>query len=115
MVKKIKMMKSQFLCVIGGFLNVWCFFVCGKLPFGGFFTAMLEKRYNKAAACSHHLSPLERTPSLDIGISGYTFRIYDPGPSNLTIFLGHCFLGDDSQSRPSNNRRSHLQLYRKGA
>ena len=39
-------------------------------------------------------------------------RIFDPGPSNPTTFLGLCSLGDYRQSIVSNGR-PHLQLYRK--
>ena len=41
-------------------------------------------------------------------------RIFDPGPSNLTNFLGLCSPGDYRQSIVSNGR-PHLQLNRKVA
>ena len=45
--------------------------------------------------------------------TGVYHRIFDPGPSNPTTFLGLCFPGDYRQSIVSNGR-PHLQLYRKG-
>ena len=74
-----------YLCIFDGFLNFWgCFFV--------------ESLPNKTVACSHHCPLRHPAPSLRHWYTGIYLRIFDPGPSNATTFLGHCSPGDYRQS-----------------
>ena len=50
------------------------------------------------------MSPLARTQSLKHWYKGVYFRMYDPGPSNLTTFLGLCSPGDYRQPIESPTR-----------
>ena len=68
--------------------------------------------FNKTAASSHHCPLRHPAPSLGHWYTGVYLRIFDPGPSNPTTFLGLCSPGDYRQSIVSNGR-PHLQLYRK--
>ena len=99
------------LCIFDGFLNLSCF-LCQAyqtvLPYQTFPTGKPEKpgkyyqqkthNFNNTAACSHNC-PL-RHPALSLW-HWYTvvyLRIFDPGPSNLTTFLGLYPPGDYRQS-----------------
>ena len=64
--------------------------------------------FNKTASCSHHCPLRHPAPSLghhrhpasSLGhrYTGVYLRIFDPGPSNPSTFLGFCSPGDYRQS-----------------
>ena len=51
-----------------------------------------------SVACSHHCPLRHLAPSLGHWYTGVYLRIFDPGPSNPTTFLGLCSPGDYRQS-----------------
>ena len=70
----------EFLCIFNGFLNCWgCFFV-------------------ETAACSHRCPLRHPAPSLRHWYTGVYLRIFNPRPSNPTIFLRFYSSGDYRQS-----------------
>ena len=83
-----------FLCICDGFLNFWeC--ILGK------YLQQKPKIFNKTTACSRHCPLRHPAPSLGHWYTRVYLRIFDPGPSNPTTFLGLCSPGDYRQSTES--------------
>ena len=106
-------MNLQYLCI---FMYIWWLlkllgvFFCGNLtkPCRHARTFQLvsqqslarinNKNPDKTAACSHHCPLRHPAPSLGHWYTGVYLRIFDPGPSIPTTFLGLCSPGDYRQS-----------------
>ena len=56
------------------------------------------QKLKKNAACNHHCPLRHPAPSLGQWYTVVYLRIFDPGPSNPTTFLGLCSPGDYRQS-----------------
>ena len=56
------------------------------------------QHFNKMAACNHHCPLRNPAPSLGNWYTEVYLRIFDPGPSDPTTFLGLCSPGDYMQS-----------------
>ena len=102
-----------FLCIFDGFLHFWGCFFCGKLTklcrhartFQWVSQQSLASINNKNPTILTKRSYVATTvPSgtqrhhWGIGIHVIPFRVFDPGPSNSSIFLGLCSPGDQRQS-----------------
>ena len=76
---------------------------CQNFPTGqpaklGKYWQQKPQHFNKTAACSHHCPLRHPAPSFGHWYTEVYLRIFDPGPSNSTTFLGICSPGDYRQS-----------------